>query len=164
MDRFLFNPDCNEQQYMPGVEPPSYKTAIMRFDGGSRGNPGISGCGFIITVSPNTLQEEKITGCLYLGNRQTNNYAEYMGLIEGVKRALANDITTLHIEGDSLLIISQLKGEWKVKSETLEPLHKEATQLLKKFERYTLTFIPRKHNQEADALANLAMDAPHIYA
>ena len=135
------------------------KAAVMQFDGGSRGNPGIAGCGYVITINPNTLREERVTGSLSIGTSFTNNYAEYMGLIEGARCSRRNGVEHIHIEGDSLLVIQQLSGKWKVRSESLLPLYQEAKSLLSQFKSVSLQHIPREQNKEADQLANLAMDA-----
>lgn len=139
------------------------KNALLRFDGGSRGNPGIGGCGFVLIISPNTKQEEHITGANYLGNNVTNNYAEYSGIIQGLKCALREQVTHIHIEGDSMLVISQLLGTWKVKSENIKHLYEKAFELLQLFTHYGLSHILRKENKEADKLANIAMDHPELY-
>ena len=94
----------------------------MMFDGGSRGNPGQSGCGYVIYDSAYNIVYE----CsMYLGI-QTNNYAEYMGLILGVKKSCEIDIKNLIIKCDSLLVINQLNGKFSVKSDNLKPLYNEA--------------------------------------
>lgn len=151
---------------LPGMVSPSVpkKPALLRFDGGSRGNPGIAGCGYVITIYPNTTREERIVGGLYLGDQITNNYAEYTGLIEGLRRASSNKVTDIFIEGDSMLVIKQVSGKWKVSSQNIMPLYEEAKSLLETFYHYELLHISRNNNKEADELANLAMDYPHIYS
>lgn len=134
-------------------------TSVLRFDGGSRGNPGKAGCGFVIYNSA-TDDTKIIEGWQYLGDKNTNNYAEYYGIILGLQEALSKGLKNLHIEGDSLLVINQLLGKWKVKAENLQPLYEKAKELLKQFDNYTLTQIPRNKNKVADKLANYAMDNP----
>lgn len=141
----------------------AHRIAVLRFDGGSRGNPGIAGCGFVLTMNPNTAEEEKAMGAFYLGDSRTNNYAEYVGLIEGLKRAETCGVTDIHVEGDSMLVIKQVSGEWNVNSPNLRRLHELATELASQFVIRSFTHIPRRENQDADELANLAMDLPHIY-
>lgn len=137
--------------------------ALLRFDGGSRGNPGRAGCGFVLIMNPNASDEEKLTGSFYLGNRQTNNYAEYVGLIEGLKKAIAVGVTDIHVEGDSLLVISQMSSQWNVNAPNIIPLFTKASELLSHFSRCSLTHIPRSQNKEADSLANQAMDHPNVH-
>jgi ribonuclease HI len=130
---------------------------ILRFDGGSRGNPGRAGCGFVILTSK-TNDTPICYDYKYLGNEQTNNYAEYNGLIMGLEDVLKHNIKNIIIEGDSLLVINQLLGKWKVKSENLKSLYEKASTLLKEFDSYTLKHIPRSENKKADKLANNAMN------
>jgi ribonuclease HI len=130
---------------------------ILRFDGGSRGNPGRAGCGFVILTSK-TNDTPICYDYKYLGNEETNNYAEYNGLIMGLEDVIKHNIKNIIIEGDSLLVINQLLGKWKVKSENLKPLYEKASTLLKEFDNYTLKHIPRSQNKKADKLANNAMD------
>ena len=102
---------------------------LLQFDGGSRGNPGTAGAGAVLyTLHDDGVENvikkrEKWAGYFYIGNT-TNNVAEYMGLIEGLKQAIVLDIKYIEIEGDSLLVISQLNGIYKVKHSNLIPLYK----------------------------------------
>lgn len=134
------------------------KSYIIQFDGGSRGNPGIAGCGFVI-YTPNG--EEYTTGSVSVGNYETNNVAEYLGLLYAIKTINnlidPSLIKHLLIQGDSLLVINQIKGLWKIKAEKLIPINKEIKQLLSTYD-YSIEHIPRKQNKRADELANLAMD------
>lgn len=126
--------------------------ATLTFDGGSRGNPGPSGYGFVLSI----VDEEPIL----VGDSipdTTNNVAEYSGLIQGIKRALAEGVTHLEILGDSKLVICQLNGEWQCRKEHLKPLLSQAWNLLAPLE-WTATHMRRKHNSAADLLANQAMD------
>ena len=81
-----------------------------------------------------------------------------MGIILGMKLALEHDIDILHIKGDSLLVINQLTGKWKVKSDTIKTLYTQAKTLLGQFKMVTLSHVKRENNKLADALANKAMD------
>jgi ribonuclease HI len=127
---------------------------VMMFDGGSRGNPGPSGCGYVIYNSAYRIVCE---GSESLGT-QTNNYAEYMGLILGLKKSCELDIKNLIIKGDSLLIINQLNGTFSVKSDNLKPLYNEAKKSLLNFENVQYIHVKRNNNAAADELANRAMD------
>ena len=129
---------------------------LIRFDGGSRGNPGIAGAGYVIYKPNNTLH---LNGACFVGKCETNNVAEYTGLLRALEAICLDDtISDLRIEGDSLLVINQLSGKWQVKAENLIPLYNSVLQILQKF-NYTLKHIPRQDNSEADRLANVAMDA-----
>ncbi|HSN13526.1 MAG TPA: ribonuclease HI family protein [Anaeromyxobacteraceae bacterium] len=123
-------------------------------DGAARGNPGPAGAGAVI-VNPDGHIVAKVGK--FLGE-STNNVAEYMGLILGLKRAKAMGIKELDVLADSELLVKQLKGEYAVKAEHLKPLHQEAEALLKAFPDVTLQHIPREENAAADAMSNRAID------
>jgi ribonuclease HI/thymidylate kinase len=126
----------------------------LYFDGASRGNPGRSGLGFLVYKD-----NDDIYKCSkYIGDNYTNNYAEYMGVYEGLKWCFENKINNLTIKGDSQLVIKQLKGEYKVNSPNLQELYDKCSKLLKLFDNYELYHIDRKLNSEADKLANLSLD------
>lgn len=138
-------------EYIMDTSEPHY---TLMFDGGSRGNPGICGSGFIIYKKDETVhQDSKI-----VSTNNTNNFAEYMALILGLEYACENNISNLHIKGDSLLVINQLLGKWKVNSESLQNLHKRAKLLICKIKMITFSHIKREFNKVADGLANKAMD------
>ena len=93
----------------------------------------------------------------FLGD-STNNVAEYMGLILGLKRAKAMGIKELEVLSDSELLVKQLNGEYTVKADHLMPLHQEAQALLKAFPEISVRHIPREENAQADAMSNRAID------
>jgi len=129
---------------------------IIRFDGGSRGNPGISGCGYVIYKPDGSFH---LNGSYFVGKKETNNVAEYTGLLRALEIiSLDESITELAIEGDSLLVINQVSNCWKIKAQNLLPLYQRVKCLLEKY-KYTISHIPRGQNKEADYLANLAMDS-----
>ena len=121
----------------------------LYFDGGSRGNPGPSGCGWYINDS--------LKGYNSLGIA-TNNQAEYRGMINGLKVALKYGIEDIEVYGDSKLVIEHMKGNWKVKSSNTIPLWKEAKTLSDKFRIISFSWIPRSKNTLADELANRGID------
>ncbi|MCL2438397.1 MAG: 6-carboxytetrahydropterin synthase QueD [Coriobacteriia bacterium] len=127
---------------------------ILYTDGGSRGNPGPAGIGFVL----NHGFVKSCDGGAPIGEA-TNNVAEYKALIWGLENALALNITHLEARADSELLVKQLKGEYKVKNAALKPLFLDALSLSKQFEFCEFVHIPREENEEADALANEAMDA-----
>jgi len=128
-------------------------SAILYFDGGSRGNPGIAaGAAVIILAEGNSL-----TVTRYM-ERATNNEAEYTGLIIGLEKAQELGLKSLEIRGDSQLVINQVKGDWKVKSDSLRPFYQRADQLVTRFERISWRWIERAKNSLADAAANHCMD------
>jgi probable phosphoglycerate mutase len=123
-------------------------------DGGARGNPGSAGYGAVITnESGETLAE------LYAGiGISTNNVAEYRGLIAALEWAEQHGVDHLHVKSDSLLIVQQMLGNYRVKNEGLMPLHRQARQLAASIGHVTYEHVPRERNQEADRLSNLGMD------
>lgn len=89
----------------------------------------------------------------------TNNVAEYKALIAGLEKALELGVTEIDVKCDSQLVVSQVSGEWKIKSDQLRSLAAKAERLLYRFERHSLTHVRREANRRADELANEAMDA-----
>jgi ribonuclease HI len=123
-------------------------------DGAARGNPGPAGAGAVI-LNPDGHIVAKLGK--FLGD-STNNVAEYMGLILGLKRAKAMGIKELEVYSDSELLVKQLAGEYQVKAEHLRPLHDEAKALLGAFSWIQLRHIEREQNAQADAMSNRAID------
>ena len=132
---------------------------LLNTDGGSRGNPGPAAYGYVIqdVTSGAGIILEKCGN--YLGSI-TNNQAEYAGLVAGVKWVLAHyPQANLEIRMDSLLIVNQVKGLYKVKSPDLLPLYQEARGLLSQLPHYTISHTYRSGNLQADQLVNDALDA-----
>ena len=136
----------------------SLGNALLSTDGGSRGNPGISGIGFVLEASDGQELKDLCHGSACIGTA-TNNVAEYRALIWGLQNASALGVKVLTIQADSELLVKQLKGEYRVKNEGIKPLYREARQLLEGLESYTVRHVPREENSEADRLANEAMDS-----
>lgn len=132
------------------------KTYILRFDGGSRGNPGIAGSGMVLYDSEDG--SEVWNGCQYLGDSMTNNEAEYAGLITGLQCARSLGIEKIVAQGDSKLILQQVEGKWKVKAPHLRQYYDEAVSMSKEFASFQTCHIERARNARADELANEAMD------
>jgi ribonuclease HI len=130
----------------------------LQFDGCSKANPGIAGAGAVIYK----LNQEISSKIKFVGNNSTNNAAEYTGLIIGLKEAILLGIKTLLVEGDSMLVIKQMNGEYKVKSTNLIDLYNEANDLSKKFENIYFKHIYRENNKRADELSNLAISKDYL--
>lgn len=124
-------------------------------DGGARGNPGPAGYGAYILDADGTVLAE-----LYapLG-KATNNVAEYNGLLAALRWALEHGHSRVHVRADSLLLVEQMRGNYRVKNEGLKPLHAEAQRLAAQVGAVTYEHVRREHNKEADRLSNLGMDA-----
>jgi ribonuclease HI len=131
---------------------------LLYCDGGSRGNPGPSAIGAVVwdpSTEPPTLVAE-VSECIGV---TTNNVAEYKALIAGLEAVAHLRARVMHVRADSLLVINQLRGEWKVKHAGMKPLHAEARKLLAEYDVVDLQHVPREENTEADALVNQALDA-----
>jgi ribonuclease HI len=132
--------------------PESY--LIAHIDGGARGTPGPAGYGVVITDQAG----HKVAGLSeYLGH-QTNNYAEYNGLLAALDYAIEHGHKALKVVADSELLVKQIRGEYKVKSPTLLELYQRARKMIAQLEWFSIQHVLRGGNQEADRLANLAMD------
>ena len=123
-------------------------------DGGARGNPGPAGYGAVITD-----QSGQVLAQLYAGiGKSTNNIAEYRGLIAALEWALEHGHQRLHVRSDSLLIVQQMLGNYRVKHEGLLPLYRQARHLVARIGHVTFEHVRREQNREADRLSNLGMD------
>lgn len=122
-------------------------------DGASKGNPGPAGAGFIIKDEKGEVLKK---GYKFLGIK-TNNEAEYLALLFGLKEAQRLRYKNIKIYLDSELLVKQLSGQYRVKSLHLKPLFESVRKELKKFESYDIFYIRRELNFEADILANKAI-------
>jgi len=123
-------------------------------DGGSRGNPGPAGYGAVIE-DPQGRIVARLSE--FLGS-QTNNYAEYAGLLGALKWAVEYGAPRLRVVSDSLLMVRQMNGQYRMKNPGLQPLWMEARQLARQLAGFEITHTLRAGNTEADRLANAAMD------
>jgi ribonuclease HI len=142
------------RQSIEARENPPQHYLIAHSDGGARGNPGPAGYGVVIKDETG----RKVAALSeYLGH-QTNNFAEYQGLIAALEFALKNGPKALKLISDSELLVRQIKGIYKVKNATLQDLHGRAKELIAQLEWFSIGHAFREQNQEADSLANAAMD------
>ncbi|MGC5011969.1 histidine phosphatase family protein [Streptosporangium sp. DT93] len=130
---------------------------VVEADGGSRGNPGPAGYGAVVK---DAADGQILVETAEAIGTQTNNVAEYRGLIAGLASllALAGDGAKVEVRMDSKLVVEQMAGRWKIKNEGLRPLALEAGALARRL-KVTWRWIPREKNKDADRLANEAMDA-----
>jgi probable phosphoglycerate mutase len=138
----------------PGAQAPDQELLVWT-DGGARGNPGPAGIGAWLTRPDGTVVAEIAEGIGWA----TNNVAEYRAVIAGLQRARDLGARRVRVRADSLLLVRQLQGVWKVKNAGLQPLWNEAARLARGFDRVVFEHVPRGRNRAADALANRAMDA-----
>ena len=126
---------------------------VLYFDGCSKGNPGPSGIGSVIYKN----KIEIWNSCKYIGDKRTNNEAEYSALIMGLEEAIKMDIKELSVCGDSLLVINQVNGIYKVKNQNLLVLYENVLLLKSKFTYIDFNHVYRNNNKRADELSNLAL-------
>jgi ribonuclease HI len=130
------------------------REAKVYADGGSRGNPGPSAAGYaIFDMQDNVIKKEGI----YLG-LTTNNQAEYQAIRLGLEAAKAMGVETVHAYLDSLLVVNQMKGIFKVKNIDLIPVHAGVKEVVAQFKHVTFTHVPREFNKVADGMVNEALD------
>jgi ribonuclease HI len=135
-------------------ENPPEHYLVAHSDGGARGNPGPAGYGVVIKDESG----RKVAALSeYLGH-QTNNFAEYQGLIAALEYAIEHGPKALKLISDSELLVRQIKGIYKVKNSVLQDLHGRAKELIAQLEWFSIGHAFREQNQEADELANAAMD------
>lgn len=125
----------------------------LQFDGCSKNNPGLAGAGAVIYKNGIEIWADH----LFVGTNNTNNYAEYSGLMFGLEKAIELNIKALYIEGDSLLVINQMTGKYKCNSPNLIEIHKKTKELLPNFHDIMFVHIFRNKNVRADELSNNAI-------
>lgn len=128
-------------------------------DGGARGNPGPAAIGAVV-LDRSTNPPTRLTTVSERIGHATSNVAEYRALIAGLEAARAFPARVMHIRADSMLVIRQVEGAWKVKQPHLRPLVAQAQALLADYESVDLAHVPREENTDADLLVNAALDAP----
>lgn len=143
----------NKHLFEARENPPEHYL-VAHSDGGARGNPGPAGYGVVL----HDESGRKVAALSeYLGH-QTNNFAEYQGLIAALEYAVQHGPKALKLISDSELLVRQIKGIYKVKNATLKELHARAKDLIAQLEWFSIGHALREQNQEADRLANEAMD------
>jgi ribonuclease HI len=127
---------------------------VAYIDGGARGNPGPAGFGVRVEQADGTLVEEFSEAI----GTATNNVAEYRALLAALEWAKRHGHRSLHVRSDSLLLVQQMLGNYKVKNAGLQPLHAKARVLAHEIGNVTFEHVGRAKNAHADRLANAAMD------
>jgi ribonuclease HI len=126
---------------------------VLYCDGASRGNPGPASIGAVLYFGDVSVAE--ISEAI---GETTNNVAEYRALIAGLERAIELEADDLEVRLDSLLLVKQIDGEYRVKAAGLKPLHRRVMELIGQISSVTVVHVPREQNTVADALANDALD------
>ena len=127
---------------------------VMNFDGCSKGNPGLAGCGAVIYH----FGKEIWSNSFFVGENATNNQAEYAGLILGFQQAKELGIKKIKVNGDSQLIINHMKGIYQCRSNKMIDLYHNAKELEKCFENIEYQHIYRNENKRADELSNIPVE------
>jgi probable phosphoglycerate mutase len=129
--------------------------ATLFTDGGARGNPGPAAFGYVLEADDGTVlaAHGEAIGIA------TNNVAEYRGLIAGLAKAVELSVPEVEVISDSELLVKQMRGEYKVKNETLRTLSLEAAGLARRLDRVEYHHVRRAHNELADQLVNEALDS-----
>lgn len=149
-------PGANEKTVDSDVEKATdVNHVIIYSDGGSRGNPGPSASGFVIMNADEHVIHE---GGMYLGIT-TNNQAEYHGVRLGLEKALEMGAKTVDFRMDSLLVVNQMNGVYKIKNRELWPINERIKELVTKFDKVTFTHVKREFNQLADGMVNKILNA-----
>jgi ribonuclease HI len=128
---------------------------VVNVDGGARGNPGPAAIGVVVSEPDGTVIDEVAERI----GIATNNVAEYRAVLKGIERARALGAGEVELIGDSELVARQLTGAYKVKHESMKPLHAQALAGLSGFDSWRIRTVPRAQNARADELVNAALDA-----
>jgi ribonuclease HI len=135
----------------------AHDEVVIFCDGGARGNPGPAAIGSVVT-DPTTEPPTVLATVSERIGVATNNVAEYRAVIAGLQAARPYQARVVHLRADSMLVIRQLEGVWRIKQAHLRPLHAEAKALLDAYEVVDLAHVPREQNVDADLLVNAALD------
>jgi ribonuclease HI len=131
---------------------------VVYCDGGARGNPGPAAIGAVV-VDPTTSPPTRLATVSERIGVTTNNVAEYRACIAGLEAARAFPSRAIRVRADSMLVVEQLMGRWRVKQAHLRPLREQALALLAGYEEVDIAHVRREQNADADALVNAALDA-----
>jgi ribonuclease HI len=132
---------------------------LIYCDGGARGNPGPAAIGAVV-LDPTTDPPTRLATVSERIGVATNNVAEYRAVIAGLEAARPHHARVARVRADSLLVVRQLQGAWKLKHPPLRPLFERARALLAEYEVVDLAHVPRELNTDADLLVNAALDQP----
>jgi ribonuclease HI len=147
-------PEAAPRHTVHTTSPGQLRRVRIFSDGAARGNPGPAGAGAVVLDEKGHVLKKLGR---FLG-RQTNNVAEYEGLLLGLRWARAHGAREVEMRADSQLLIRQLQGSYAVKNEVLRRLHAEALALLRSFDKYELLHVPREENAVADEMSNRAIN------
>lgn len=132
---------------------PVVHTYTVNFDGCSKGNPGAAGAGAVLYEDGREIQ----VATKYVGNKHTNNEAEWTGLLLGMAMCVDRGVSRVVVRGDSQLVIKQMRGEYAVKHDIMKQYHAIAMKLMRGLKEVRFEYVPRAQNARADELSNLAL-------
>lgn len=137
---------------------PANSDVVLAFaDGASRGNPGRAGCGALLLDA--ATGKVLASAAQFLGERETNNAAEYRGLLLALQLARQHEAARVRVHMDSQLVVRQMRGEYRVKNAKLRLLFDDCQRAARELELVEFEHVPREQNALADALANEAIDS-----
>jgi len=128
---------------------------VLFFDGCSKNNPGPSGAGAVLYHNGVEIWSTAV----FVGHKETNNVAEYTGMIVGIKRAVEMGIRRLVVKGDSNLVVQQMNGKFRVNADHIKPLHATAKNIIRNFDSIQFVHVYRHLNQRADELSNMGLES-----
>lgn len=150
-----YNKMFSETKMEYAIAPDMFREVKLFADGGSRGNPGPSSSGFVIINKES--DQILIDKGVYLGIT-TNNQAEYTALKLGLEECAKKKCRIIHVFMDSLLVINQMKGIYKIRNRDLWPIHNAIQSLVDSFDNVSFQHVPREFNKLADSAVNRALD------
>lgn len=128
---------------------------VLFFDGCSKNNPGPAGAGAVLYHNGVEIWSTAV----FVGHKETNNVAEYTGMIVGIKRAVEMGIRRLVVKGDSNLVVQQMNGKFRVNADHIKPLHATAKNIIRNFDSIQFVHVYRHLNQRADELSNMGIES-----
>jgi ribonuclease HI len=128
---------------------------VLFFDGCSKNNPGPSGAGAVLYHNGLEIWSTAV----FVGHKETNNVAEYTGMIVGIKRAVEMGIRRLVVKGDSNLVVQQMNGKFRVNADHIKPLYATAKNIIRNFDSIQFVHVYRHLNQRADELSNMGLES-----
>lgn len=161
MDSFVFagaNASAGRGDFGAGTGPTKrthHDEYVLFFDGCSKNNPGPSGAGAVLYHNGVEIWSTAV----FVGHKETNNVAEYTGMIVGIKRAVEMGIRRLVVKGDSNLVVQQMNGKFRVNADHIKPLHATAKNIIRNFDSIQFVHVYRHLNQRADELSNMGLES-----
>jgi len=155
MDSFVFASASAGAGSGGAIKRTHHDEYVLFFDGCSKNNPGPSGAGAVLYHNGVEIWSTAV----FVGHKETNNVAEYTGMIVGIKRAVEMGIRRLVVKGDSNLVVQQMNGKFRVNADHIKPLHATAKNIIRNFDSIQFVHVYRHLNQRADELSNMGLES-----